>query len=405
MRQDIGPLDDLVESIRKYGQLVPAVVDDQDELIDGFRRFNALQKAGVTTILAVRKEEVNELLFREIELETNLQRKDLSWPERVRSISEIDKLRRIANPSWTQGQTAAVAGVHRERVSEALQLSKMMDLFPELAQASSLRAAKSRAEHLAKTVLRAEAVSLRPEDFSTIEQNILLGDSVELIRQVPDAFCKAIITDPPFGIGFDDRISSVANQQAAYSDTSAQYQRILSMASDFYRILEDDGWMIYFFGMSWYPQCVDAFESVGFKVDPVPIVWDRSAGFTHTNRPDLYFAKGYDVALHCIKGNPQMIQRGKSNVLSIPPVKTSDRELVAERPIELYEELIRRLTIPGELVADFFVGSGSCPAAAAKLGRRYFGCELDPARRLAAIHKIKANTPSGKLRPSDASGD
>ena len=91
-----------------------------------------------------------------------------------------------------------------------------------------------------------------------------------------------------------------------------------------------------------------------------------------------------------------MVQRGKPNVLRIPPVSQGDRELLVERPVELYQELIRRLTVPGETVADFFVGSGSCLAAAASLDRDYFGVELDPERRAYAIKKIRANTPEKK---------
>ena len=85
------------------------------------------------------------------------------------------------------------------------------------------------------------------------------------------------------------------------------------------------------------------------------------------------------------------MQRNKSNIIRVKPVENTERETLVERPMELYAEIIRRLTVEGETVADFFVGSGSCPAAAASLGRDFFGCELDPSRRAYAMNKIKAN--------------
>ena len=48
-------------------------------------------------------------------------------------------------------------------------------------------------------------------------------------------------------------------------------------------------------------------------------------------------------------------------------------------PVELPERLIRLYTYAEDLVVDPFMGSGSTLVAAAKLGRRYLGYDLDPA--------------------------
>ena len=39
--------------------------------------------------------------------------------------------------------------------------------------------------------------------------------------------------------------------------------------------------------------------------------------------------------------------------------------------------LIERLSIPGEMVVDFFAGSGTTLVAAKRLGRRYVGFEIN----------------------------
>src|SRR5205823_868022 len=46
-------------------------------------------------------------------------------------------------------------------------------------------------------------------------------------------------------------------------------------------------------------------------------------------------------------------------------------------PVELPEQLIRLYTFHDDLVLDPFMGSGSALVAAARLGRRYVGYDLD----------------------------
>jgi hypothetical protein len=269
----------------------------------------------------------------------------------------------------------------------------MSELFPELLDAKNLSQALSWMQAKAGLAVRRLNVE-GSADYTDLEPKIILGDSVEVIKSLPDGFIDAVITDPPFGIDYDKRSEGEVGSLSAYVDDKDSYLRLLSMAPDLYRVIKPNGWLIWFLGISWYERARDTFRAAGFTVDELPVVWDRSGGRTFTTRPDRYFTRGYDLALHCLKGNPQIVQRGKSNVLRIDPVTQSERELLVERPVELYQELIRRLTLPGEKVADFFVGSGSCPAAAASLQRDFIGVELSAERRAFALQKIKAYIPT-----------
>jgi DNA modification methylase len=385
-------------SMMKFGQLQSILVrllpDGRYELVAGYHRTVGCQ-LNATSVRAELASEADPILLREMELEENISRLDMHWTERERAVAEIHRLRTARDPNWTQAQTQQVANVPRQAdVSESLQLVKMMELFPEIKEAKSKHQALSWAKAKADLVMRVHEVrNDTTVDYSDIESRVTLGDSVEVIKTIPDNSFHAVITDPPFGIDYDSRKAGTESSLSTYQDDEENYRRLLTMAPDLYRVVKPNGWLVWFFGMSWYEECKKVFRGAGFKVDEIPIIWNRSDGRCHTNRPDRYFSRGYDVALHCFKGEPQIIQRGKSNVLTIPPIPTGDRELTVERPVELYEELINRLTVPGEHVADFFPGSGSCLAACAKTGRRYYGNELDPERRAVAIKKIKAYTP------------
>lgn len=395
-REATGDMEGLAASLLRFGQLQPVVIDDNNELLAGFRRYTAITMNAGRTILAVRKDDVDELMAREIELEENIQRHAMTWLEEARAIAELDRIKRERDPNWTQTKTAQAAGVLQSNVSEATKIVKMVEMFPELAKAKSFNQAESWAKAKAANVQRVLDVANSPEDFGEIEDKIILGDSVEVIKHVPDEAFHAVITDPPFGINYEDRTANTVGSVTSYEDGEEDYLRLLSMAPDLYRVIKPNGWLVWFLGISWYERAKLAFRGAGFTVDEIPIIWDRSGGRTFTNRPDRYFTRGYDIALHCFKGEPRIVQPGRPNVIRIDPVANEDRVTLVERPIDLYAELIRRLTIPGETVADFFVGGGGCPAAAASLGRNYFGVELSAERRAYAIKKIKANTASKK---------
>jgi len=63
----------------------------------------------------------------------------------------------------------------------------------------------------------------------------------------------------------------------------------------------------------------------------------------------------------------------------IPP--RSSRELTGfptQKPEKLLERIIKASSNEGDLVADFFCGSGTTLVTAEKLGRRWIGCEINP---------------------------
>lgn len=383
----------LAESIAKYGQLQPIIIDRDWTLVDGLHRLSAAKLNGQSTIDVAFRDSLDAIFLREIELEANIQREEMTWQERERAIAELHRLRVAKNPEWGQTQTKELANLPRRAdVADAIKLDKMMELFPEIAKAKSKHQALSWAKAKARHVLRVDEVKKSPEEYRSIEERFILGDSVEVIKTVPNESFNAIITDPPFGINYDSRTSNDIGSISAYEDGTDSYERLLSMAPDLYRVIKPNGWLIWFLGVSWYERAKSVFREAGFTVDEIPVIWDRSEGKCFTTRPDKYFGRGYDIALHCIKGDPQMVQRSKPNIIRVAPIGNSERELLVERPVELYAELIRRLTFPGEVVADFFSGSGSCLAAAASLSRNYFGVEIDPERRAYAIKKIAAHT-------------
>lgn len=394
--------EELKLSIQQNGLLQPIGVTSNNELLFGFRRLHACKAIGWTEIDALvdPEKDFTELDKQLVELEENIRRLDLSWHEQQTAIAKVDRIRRLQNPDHNQKRTAQELGISQSDVSRATMMDQMFNFFPELKKAKSLNAAISQAKSKAKTIIRKVEVASNPKKYEEVSKKILHGYAEKLILDLPDAFTKHIVTDGPFGIDYDNR-QAASGAHEAYADSPESYrERTAAMAPHMYRILHSDGFLIWFLAHDHFEWTKNLFRSVGFDVDPVPLMWNRSESRCYTTRPDKYFGKGFDIALHCIKGEPQMINRsrmrgknGSGNVFTYKGVPVSEKEHIVERPIELYQDIIQCISLEGEKIVDFFSGSGKVAAAAASLKRDFWACEMNPNHVTLSIQNVYANTP------------
>ncbi len=94
IRKDLGDIDALVNSMRKYGQLSPIIINRKNELIAGERRLEAAKRLNWQTINAIVVDKSSEVEKLEIEIEENVQRKKLSDEEVAAGILRLEKLRK-----------------------------------------------------------------------------------------------------------------------------------------------------------------------------------------------------------------------------------------------------------------------------------------------------------------------
>jgi site-specific DNA-methyltransferase (adenine-specific) len=108
-------------------------------------------------------------------------------------------------------------------------------------------------------------------------------------------------------------------------------------------------------------------EAVGFKFWK-PLVWDKQKigmGYHYRARYEfiLFFEKG----------------KRKLNDLSIPDILAASRIFngyPSEKPVDLADCLIKQSAIPGEMVIDPFMGSGSTGVAALQNGCPFLGNDI-----------------------------
>jgi len=106
IRQDMGDITTLAESMKRYGQISPIVITSNYVLIAGGRRLEAARSLGWSTINAVVAEIPDALTKLEYEVEENLQRRDFSREELKNAYEKINELK---NPSLFRRIINAIA--------------------------------------------------------------------------------------------------------------------------------------------------------------------------------------------------------------------------------------------------------------------------------------------------------
>lgn len=97
------------------------------------------------------------------------------------------------------------------------------------------------------------------------------------------------------------------------------------------------------------------------------IVWDKmkiGMGYHYRNQ--------HEFVLFFEKGKRRLRDLGVGSVLRVPRVTGG---YPTEKPVDLLKILIGQSSEEGEIVADPFLGSGSCGEAAISMGRSFLGCD------------------------------
>jgi len=262
-----------------------------------------------------------------------------------------------------------------------------------------------------------------------IDSRLRLGDNLRVLSSLPEGACDLVYLDPPFASGrvrraprsghaFDDRwLGGVKSLMTFLQPRLTEVRRVMAPQATLY--LHLDWRAVHYvkvqldaiFGASaflneivWHYRTGGAARRwFGRKHDTI-LVYARTPGRQRFNvlREGRYRTDGLK---HDARGRPfKETRAGRlyfhadgpalTDVWDIPFLSTVSLERVGwptQKPLALLERIIRASTRPGDLVADFFCGSGTTLVAAQRLGRRWLGCDISPAairlakRRLAVV--------------------
>lgn len=208
--------------------------------------------------------------------------------------------------------------------------------------------------------------------------NIYCEDSYEAVKNIPDKSVDLIVTDPPYEL---DNIGSKKNSiSKTFANCNSQIKPIgggirLDILEEFMRIMKKPNIYIWcnkkqipdylnFF----YGKYGCSFEIMTWcKTNPTPLC---GGNYLIDKEFCLYFRKG--VRLNTTFDTAFTYWVSSKNKLD------KDRFLHPTcKPIEIINNLIINSSNENEIVADFFLGSGTTAVACKNLNRQYIGFEIN----------------------------
>jgi site-specific DNA-methyltransferase (adenine-specific) len=190
------------------------------------------------------------------------------------------------------------------------------------------------------------------------------GDCREVMAEMPKCLSvDALISDPPYGIGF--------GEYESHADTPDAYEHDILAALTTAESFVSDGWAVVFQPASrvrdWPLRFQKPFRVIAYPKTFVQIL--KNIGPIHAT----------DYALFWPVGNPRT-ERGYGRdwlVSETSDMSTRPKGHPCPRPIQQMNHCVALFTPEGGTLLDPFIGSGTTLVAAKRSGRRAIGIEIE----------------------------
>lgn len=405
-REEFDPalINELKESIESGGLLQAIVVREEAGvawLVAGHRRLLAIQqiwKLGGSFKYANQPVAAGHIPYTSLgeltllqrmraEYEENERRVNLTWQERAKATRLLkDLLEGEAAEAGLPGPTVTeltalrrpdvqTAGDAMTDTSRELAISRYLD-DPEVKKAPTLREAYKlvkRREDAQKAQALGDA--LGPVVVAQNHQ-LLHADVFEWAKTAAEGQFDVVLTDPPYGMdadAFGDSGGKAAGGHL-YADSAEVVTPFIKELPDILaRLTKPQAHAYIFCDIEYFGFWKASMQASGWKVFRTPLIWFKPSAY-RAPWPEQGPQRKYETLLYAVKGNMKV-----TKLLGDVLMYGADDYLghQAQKPVELFVDLLKRSATPGMRVLDCCAGSGTIFAAAQQCKLFATGIEKD----------------------------
>lgn len=210
---------------------------------------------------------------------------------------------------------------------------------------------------------------------------LMCGDSTseeDVGRLMAGNKVGAVVTDPPYGIGYRSNQPAFDGGTRFIERTFGQDVLDTSWLVPWSDVADQDACMYVFTRWDVLPALWRAIEAIGFEIRQ-RLIWDKS----HWTMGNLdYYGTQTEDIIFATKGHPVLtwMQR-RGNLIKTPTITYSPDSRTGhatQKPIAAVSPWIEDSVPLGGLAVDPFLGSGTTMVAAEQLDRICYGMEIEP---------------------------
>ena len=191
--------------------------------------------------------------------------------------------------------------------------------------------------------------------------DLRLGDCLEILPMLADSSVDAVITDPPYNVGF------------------AKWDKITDYES-WARIVMNE-WQRVSKRQAFIPGMPNVGVWSSIKYPKWIICWYKPAAM---KRSPFGFCNWEAVLFY----GKSVVTHGFTDVIKAPIVH-QDFDHPTIKPLELMKGIVERVSSPADTILDPFMGSGTTGVACVQTGRNFIGIEIEPKYFEIAEKRIK----------------
>jgi site-specific DNA-methyltransferase (adenine-specific) len=276
--------------------------------------------------------------------------------------------------------------------------------------------------------------------MATLENTLYFGDNLTVLKLIPDSSVQLVYIDPPFNTGREQQRSKVTTKRnnegsrigfkgerydtvkstvLSYDDQFANYWEFLEpRLEEAFRVLSNSGTLYLhldyreahyakvlldaLFG----PECflneiIWAYDYGGKSKSRWPAKHDTILVYVKDPKNFYFNSEEVDREPYMAPGlvTPEKIERGKLPTdvwwhTIVSPTGKEKTGYPTQKPVGILRRIIQASSKPGDVVLDFFAGSGTTGFVAHELGRRFILVDQNPE----SIEVIKQRLPKGSFQ-------
>ena len=262
-----------------------------------------------------------------------------------------------------------------------------------------------------QTLERAIQVSKYPHEREEVVEGCIIKcrDFRDFLQSLDKNSVDLVLTDPPYTISRKTGFASVKKgvKRFAVSMDFGEWDHkqidLEAFAEETFRVLRRGGTVIVWYDAWKTSHLHDALIGAGFKMLRL-VVWNKTNPVPLNSR-SAYLTGSREMAVVGVKGgNPtfhSFYDRGiYDDILedyAYPiPRHGGKRIHPTQKPIDLFRDLVKKHSNPGDFIVDPFLGSGTTAVAALQEGRVFAGCDIDCHYVEASKKRVKRDAPQNQ---------